>query len=130
MMNGGVIRVYDGDRPETPDEPPIAMLLGEITTEGKVFFPGDDPNDAGLLLALYSPGVLSNDGEWRLKGINTGVAGWWRWYWKSYDDNLLSTFYPRVDGLVNTELFLGTSLITPATDVEIEQFIFSLSLGT
>jgi hypothetical protein len=130
MMNGGVIRVYGGQRPASPDEAPGALLLGEITTEGKVFFPVNDPNNAGLLLTLMSPGVLTNDGEWRLKGMNDGEAQWWRWCWRLADSNLQSTFYPRVDGLVNTELRLGVTYITAFTNVEIEQFIFSLSIGT
>jgi len=130
MMNGGVIRVYGGERPASPDEAHEALLLGEITTEGKVFFPVDDPNDAGLLLALYSPGVLTNDGEWRLKGVNEGEAKWWRWFWRLADNNLQSTFYPRVDGLVNTELLLSSTYITVFTNVEIEQFVFSLAMGT
>jgi len=130
MMNGGVIRVYGGQRPSSPDEAPGSLLLGEITTEGKLFFPVTDPNNAGLLLALYSPGVLTNDGEWRLKGINDGEAQWWRWFWRLEDENLQSTFYPRVDGLVNTELQLGVTYITSFTNIEIEQFVFSLSIGT
>jgi len=130
MMNGGIIRVYGGSRPATPDEPPGAALLGTITTEGKVFFPVDDPNDAGLLLTLMSPGVLVNDGEWRLKGVTEGQAAWWRWSWRLADSGLLSTFYPRVDGLINTELRLGNTYITPFTNVEIEEFVFSLGMGT
>jgi hypothetical protein len=130
MMNGGIIRVYGGSRPASPDEAPGSLLLGEITTEGKVFFPVDDPNDAGLLLTLLSPGVLMNNGEWRLKGKAEGEAVWWRWFWRLADTNLQSTFYPRVDGLVNTELRLGTTAITPFTNVEIEEFVFSLGLGT
>lgn len=130
MMNGGIIRVYAGLRPDSPDEAPGSLLLGTITTEGKVFFPVNDPNDAGLLLKLLSPGVLMNDGEWRLKGIASGEAAWWRWCWRLADSELSSTFYPRVDGLVNTELRLGVTYITPFTNVEIEEFVFSLGLGT
>lgn len=130
MMNGGIIRVYGGSRPDSPDAAPGSLLLGTITTEGKVFFPVDDPNDAGLLLTLMSPGLLVNDGEWRLKGVAEGEAVWWRWSWRLVDNGLASTFYPRVDGLINTELRLSSSYITPFTNVEIEEFVFSLGLGT
>lgn len=129
VMNGGIIRVYGGGRPSTPDYPPNATELGRITTEGRVFLP-DDPNEAGLLLALVSPGTLTNDGVWRLKGLTSGTATWWRWNWRNADANAQSDWYPRVDGVMNTELILSNNAITATTNVEIEQFVFTLGLGS
>jgi hypothetical protein len=129
MMNGGIIRVYDGTLPDTPDDPPNATELARITTEGKVFIPGDDTNNAGLLLTLSAPGGLTNAGEWRMKGITSGTAAWWRWCWASPDPLTFSEIYPRVDGLVSTELQLATVNITAATNVEIQQFLFVLPMG-
>jgi len=95
----------------------------------------DDPNDAGLNLRLISPGALVADAEmgaWRLKGLASGTATWWRWNWRWEDTNAQSEFYPRMDGTVGAEgeLRLTSSIITPAMDREIEQFLFVLGMGT
>jgi hypothetical protein len=134
MMNGGVIRVYGSTRPATPDAPPGTAELGRVTTEGRVFIPVDDPNDAGLYLRLISPGALIADAEmgaWRLKGLASGAATWWRWNWRWEDPNTESDFYPRIDGTVGAtgELRLTSNTITAATNREIEQFLFVLGMG-
>jgi hypothetical protein len=129
MMNSGIIRVYGGTIPDSPDNPPGTPELGRITTGGLTFTGGSSPNPGGLLLAFVSPGGLTMSGEWRLKGIATGTATWWRWCWAGIDDLTLNTLLPRVDGIVGTELQLVSTSITPVTDVEIEQFLFTISAG-
>lgn len=129
MMNAGIIRVYGGEIPNTPDDPPNATELARITTEGKVFIPGDDAVGAGLLLAHVSPGGLINAGEWRMKGLAVGTATWWRWCWSQPDPLTFSVIYPRVDGSVGTELQIGVTDITVVTNVEIQQFMFVLPMG-
>ena len=130
MMNGGVIRVYGGTMPSSPDLPPGTPELGRITTEGRTFIPGDDSVGAGLLLAHISPGTLIKNGVWRLKGIATGTATWWRWCWANPDPLTTNTALPRVDGRVGIELVLSTPAITPSTNIEIEQFMFILPMGS
>lgn len=130
MMNGGVIRIYGGSLPDSPDNPPNASELGRITTEGLTFIPGDDTVGAGLLLSHLSPGTLIKNGDWRLKGIATGNAIWWRWCWAAPDSLDYSIVYPRVDGRVGVELILETQFITPSTNVAIEQFMFILPMGS
>ena len=130
MMNGGVMRVYGGIMPESPDLAPAAPLYGTITTDGKVFVPGD-PNDAGLMLHFIAPGSLMNLGDWRLKGSGSGIATWFRWHWKWADDLGNSTFYPRVDGSVGimtstANLRLSSVFMTPTTNRVIEQFLMVL----
>lgn len=129
MMNGGVIRVYGGTLPASPDLPPGATELGRITTDGLVFIPGDDLIGAGLSVIHISPGTLIKDGIWRLKGITSGTATWWRWYWGGADSMQTSTVLPRIDGRVGLELQLSTPLITPQTNVEVQQFMFVLPMG-
>jgi hypothetical protein len=129
MMNGGLIRVYSGTIPSSPDGAPVGTELGRITTDGLEFmFPGD-PLGAGLMLSSASPGILTNSGNWRLKGIVSGTAGWWRWCWAIEDLQAYSTYYPRVDGVLGDELVLNTSSITPSTNVLIESFSIVLGVG-
>lgn len=135
MMNGGIIHVYSGTRPTSPDKAITtgSVLLGKITTGGKVFIAPEDPNGAGLNLIIESPGILLADtsvDDWRLIGEASGRANWYRWMWRYPDPLTESDYYPRVDGLVNTELYLKTLDITSSTDIKVELFLFSLSLGT
>jgi hypothetical protein len=60
----------------------------------------------------------------------TGVAAWWRWSWADPDNDAYSEYYPRVDGAIPGELVLATTAITAATNVLIEEFVFSLGLGS
>jgi len=129
MMNAGIIRVYGGSMPATPDNPPNTPELARITKDGKVWLPGDLSTGAGLLLAFSPPGALVNLGVWRMKGLTNGTARWYRWNWKDPDNNQFSQTLPRVDGRVGDELVLGNLLITPSTNRSIESFAFVLGLG-
>jgi hypothetical protein len=120
MMSGGVIYVYDGTRPPSPDQAPGVgnTLLGKITTAGLVFISDTDPNAAGLLFTWVSPGGLMNDGDWILTGEASGTATWFRWFWHYTDPNATSTYYPRIDGDVGVtegDLILETAVINSST---------------
>ena len=132
-MNGGVIRIYGGTMPNSPDLATTSPILGSITTEGRDFIQFYDTFEAGLLLQVVPPGVLLNDGTWILKGITDGTATWFRWYWKWEDDFGNSTYYPRVDGdigLTNSlaALRLNSTIISPTTNRLIEQFFMQLPM--
>lgn len=129
LMNAGVIRVYNGVIPDTPDAAPGATEIGRITTGGLDFVPGNDTVGAGLIVMLVSPGGLMKSGEWRLKGRTPGTATWWRWCWAGVDPLTESTYYPRVDGEVGSELVLASTTITAMTDVEIETFLMQIGMG-
>lgn len=133
MMNGGVMRVYGGDMPASPDLASGTPLLGMITTEGKAFVPITDPNEAGLILSFISPGGLMNFGDWRLTGSATGTATWFRWHWRWEDDLVDSEFYPRIDGDIGltsslAALRLTSTSITATTNRQIEQFLMVLPM--
>ena len=120
MMNYGVIEVYSGTQPESASFAPTGTLLGYVTNNGDAFQP--NTTVGGLKLQLSGTGSLTFDGVWRLKGVDSGEAGWWRWKWNAVDDDGDSTFYPRMDGAVNESLVLADPTITPATDVVITDF--------
>ena len=138
MMNGGVIRIYGGTRPFTPDSTPGATEIGRITTEGRVWHPDTDPNDAGLVVQVVYPGALVNAGEWRLVGSAAGMATWFRWCWAASDPQHDSTYYPRIDGDIGIapeegedapDLVLISTSITANTDWLIDNFFFVLPMG-
>lgn len=120
MMNWGTIEVYSGPQPASASFAPTGTLVARITNQGDPFEPGT--YNGALEVALADTGGLALVGEWRMKGVVTGVASWWRWKWNSPDPGEDSQYYPRMDGLVGESLFLVTSGITEATNVEITQF--------
>jgi len=120
MMNWGTIEVYSGQQPANASLAPTGTLLARVTKQGTPFEPGT--YNGALEVGLAPTGGLEKVGVWRMKGVTTGVAGWWRWKWNSPDPNVDSQYYPRMDGLVGESLFLVTSGITEATNVEITQF--------
>jgi hypothetical protein len=124
MMNYGVIDVYTGAQPLAADQAPTGTRVGQITGGGLVFIPGT--TQGGLQIVLDDSFNLVNDNVWQFKGVTTGTAGWWRWKWNLEDDDSLSLYYPRIDGLVGDSLTLATNDITPSTDVSIDSFILTV----
>lgn len=122
MMNYGYINIYSGEQPTSPDLPPTGDLLGRITTDGNAFIVGASVGGA-LELQQDEQGVVSAQGNWVLTGLADGTAGWWRWYWNSFDDQVQSFYYPRVDGTVGESLILADTAITTATSVAIDSFV-------
>lgn len=122
MMNLGVIEVRSGAQPVMADDAPSGTLLARITQGGAEFVPGV----SGGLEIQNVAGTLHKVGEWRLVGVASGVAGWWRWKWNAADDDGVSAFYPRVDGAAGESLVLTAAEIAPATDIEIVEFNFSI----
>lgn len=120
MMNRGIIDIYSGTPPEQPHMSPTGTWLGRITKNGNTFIAGSSTN--GLLLDRTEPGVLKDSGDWVLKGVANGTAGWWRWKWYLADPNTTDPYYPRVDGLVGDSLFLTTTNITLSTNMPIDKF--------
>jgi hypothetical protein len=121
MMNYGYIAVYEGPQPSSPNLPPTGTLLGKITTDALAFVIGSSGNGA-LELEQDETGLLQQGSTWILRGSDTGVAGWWRWHWNAFDDNVESFYYPRMDGIVGESLVLADTSITPATSVAIDNF--------
>jgi hypothetical protein len=124
MMNNGIIRVYGGTMPESPDLAVGTTLLATITTDGLPFTPGDNSNGAGLKLLFVPPAALTADGDWVLKGVASGTATWWRWCWTLSDSLLASTYFPRIDGDVSATgaLVLTATSITSSTQFTINSF--------
>lgn len=120
MMNYGTIRVFSGQQPLNASLQPTGTLLANITKQGQTFQPGT--YNGALEVGLVPTGGLGLVGEWRMKGVTTGVAGWWRWTWNAPDTDEDSQYYPRMDGLVGESLILATADITVATNVVITEF--------
>jgi len=101
VMDNGVISVYGGTRPLSPDMaiPASSVLLGKITTSGREFIAPNDPNFAGLLFYIdVASGLLRSWGSWVFTGVAAGTPSWFRWTYKNGDNGLASFLLPRIDG--------------------------------
>ena len=121
MMNLGTIHIYSGTQPVTAALAPTGTLLARVTTAGLTFTPGG--TTGALEVALSPEGGLVHVGDWRIRGVTDGVAGWWRWLWNAVDSGGPSLYYPRIDGGVNESLLLPSINITPDTNVPVDSFL-------
>lgn len=96
VLFGGHIQVFTGPQPASADMPPSGTLLARITQDG-----ADAPGAGGLRLQLgVNAGELCSDGAWVIKGVASGIPGWWRFVGADPDDGQLSTSVYRMDGTV------------------------------
>lgn len=125
-MNKGVIRVYEGTPPSSPDFAPTGIQLAEISNQGLPYQPATK-DTTGLALSVTAQGILTMSGDWRLRGLYAGTPGWFRWNSSQIDNFTYSQTVYRADGLVGIELFLTETGITPGMIIQIDQFQVSLN---
>lgn len=110
----GVIRIYSGSQPASPQEAETGTLLLEISESGGAFVADADAN--GLLWDAYVDGVLSKDGSqtWSGAGIATGTAGWGRVYDNGFDTGAdAGEAFNRIDfsvGTTGADLTMATAV--------------------
>ena len=119
LLYYGVIRVYSGTQPVNPNDAPTGTQLGQITTDGNAWTPGQS---AGGLRLSPVPGysLISKPqiDPWVLSVSSSGTAGWWRFI---ADANTSAW----IDGAVTgpfIELFLGDPVLTALEQRQIEFF--------
>lgn len=124
LMDGGVIEVFGGTRPATPDAPAGETVLGRITQDGVTWYPFDSAG--GLRTISTLPGVLQKEGVWMFNGLTSGTATWFRWYWGGYDSKLETEYYPRLDGDVGEDMILANAAISLGLQFYINQFTLTM----
>lgn len=117
-MQYGVIDVYTGSAPESPDEAPSGVRIARVTQGGEPFAPGRIAG--GLALQVMEAGVVGRLGSWVLKGEDYGTAGWFRWKANRRDGDDFNPNRVRIDGTVGRELVLEDYEITPETELMIQ----------
>lgn len=122
----GVIEIYTGTQPVTPDAAVTGTLLGTVTLASGAFTPGTSTN--GLTFGAPAAGAVSKSGTWSFNGIAVGVAGWFRLKGNAVDTGALSTSLPRLDGSVavsGADLNLSNISIAIGAPNTIDTFVWT-----
>lgn len=126
----GVIEIYDGDLPPSPDSAPTGNPLARVTTGGLPFTPGVRGEGA---LRLYQPEIgrlIAYPGDaWVMKVTRTGQAKTWRWLSNLADPNEDDPTgnFPRLDGAVGGALLLATDLLVAGQQKNVAGFFLQFS---
>lgn len=119
VMERGIIHVYSGPQPGSANEPVTGTLLGEITNNGVPSLVG---SAVGLLLEPDGVAAIKHRGSWGLRGIASGVPGWWRFKADITDTNEFSYLMSRIDGGFSDDVLLAPSVISMNTTIPDVQF--------
>jgi len=129
-FDNGVMYIYSGSQPTSPDDAVQGTLLGIVTVDGGAFTPGSPTN--GLGFDAPASGVLSKAAaeSWEFDGIAAGTAGWFRLMGNAADALGASTTLPRMDGSIATygaDLNISNVAITASAPNTID--VFQLTFG-
>lgn len=130
ILKDGVIRVYSGSQPSSPDDAVSGTLLMQFTVASGAFVAGafgnglefeDDPTD----------GVIEKSASetWSAVALATGTAGWFRFVGNATDAGAASTVLPRIDGNVGVsgaDLNFGSVAIVTGRTYTIDTFSLTL----
>lgn len=130
IFYNGVIEIRTGPQPVNADAAATGTLVARITRDGGVFTPGSPTNGLRFVrngrIAFKDP-----DHDWRVAGVATGIAGWFRLKGNALDANGVSLSLPRIDGSVGlldavaeTQLYLPTVAMTAATTIVFDQWAY------
>ena len=127
-LAAGVIYIYDGVQPTSPDDAPSGTLLAIITVGSGAFTWGVSTN--GLDWDAPAAGVLSKAAAetWSGVGLAAGTARWFRAMGNATDNLGSSTTLPRLDGrcanagaelnLVNTQVEVGVPVVISSATLQ------------
>lgn len=127
----GCIEVRTGPQPPTADAAATGLLIGRITADGGVWAEGASAN--GLEFARSGRYATKPTNQiWRLKGLASGVAGWFRLRGNAADNGGASLDLPRIDGLINlpnfdgdAQMFLTNINLSAASDLNIADWWYA-----
>lgn len=130
IFDGGIIRVYSGPPPASPDVAPTGVHLGSITRAG---VPDADPA-AGLTFEAVGQYLLKPSlTPWALRVDVNGTAGWWRLTEPGDDPDAVTLDTQRVDGVIgtgdapsaDTTLWLPTLSLVAGQQHPVDYFLFT-----
>ena len=132
LMANGCIEIRSGTPPVSADAEATGVLLARITRDGGAWNAGNPAN--GLQWRRDGRYMIPEPGhEWRMTGIATGTAAWFRLLANPVDAGLASLTDLRVDGSISAvgsatpaDLYLPTLSIAPGFDRRVDAFWLSI----
>jgi len=129
-LNDGIIHIYSGSQPTSPDDAVQGTLLGKVTQDAGAWAAGAATN--GLGFDTPSSGTLSKAAaeNWQFNGAAAGTAGWFRFMGNAADALGSSTTLPRIDGSIATygaDLNLSNVSITVGAPNTIDVFQLTMA---
>lgn len=129
IFANGVIDVYTGTQPASPDLPPTGTKLGRITLNSGAWTAGTATN--GLTFGTPVDGVLPKSGVWSFAGLAAGTAGWFRLKTNALDndsDDSTNKAIARADGACGTsgaEMNLSQLTISIGAPTTVDTFAWT-----
>lgn len=126
LMLHGVIDVYSGSIPSSPDNAVSGTKLARLTVNGGAWAAGSHTN--GIVLGAAASGQVDKDTADTIQGdgLIPGTAGWFRWKSNISDADGLSTTAYRIDGTVGTTSSYDMVVPTTAVTAGVPYTLYSL----
>lgn len=130
VFDGGVIRLYTGLPPASPDLPATGAHVASVTRSG---VPEADPT-AGLVFEAAGQWLRKPLLEaWRARIHVNGTVGWWRLYGPGEDPDSVALDTIRMDGRIGTadtytandSMWLPTLNLIAGEQVPIDYFAYT-----
>lgn len=130
IFKDGIIRIYSGAQPGSPDDAVAGTLLIEITESGGAFVATAFGNGLELEDDPLSGEVEKDSGEtWQGTAVAAGTAAWFRLLANGTDAGAASTVLPRIDGNIGisgADLNMPNTTITSGAVYTIDSFKLTL----
>lgn len=117
IMQNGVLRIYSGSQPATPEAAVAGTLLIEITVASGVFAHGAEANGLEFGDSVENYIEKCADEVWSGVGLSAGTAAWFRLCANPTDNGGSSTTLPRIDGTVGTS---GADITISNTQIAVD----------
>lgn len=132
LMANGCIEIRSGSPPPSADAEATGTLLARITRNGGAWNAGNPAN--GLQWRRDGRYMIQEPGhEWRLTGLGTGTATWFRLLANPADPGFASLTALRVDGSIAdigsgtpADLYLPTLAMAPGYTRRVDAFWLSI----
>lgn len=125
----GVLHIYSGPQPLSPDNAATGTLLAIITKDGGAFTPGAPDN--GLVFDTPANGTVAKKAAdtWKGVGLAAGNAGYFRLMGNAADTGAASATLPRMDGSCGTsgaDLNLSNIAFAVGAPQSVDVFAFTV----
>ncbi|OPZ46511.1 MAG: hypothetical protein BWY95_01726 [Bacteroidetes bacterium ADurb.BinA104] len=132
IFKDGVLKIYSGTRPSNADATiGGATLLVTISNAGATFVAGTVAG--GIEFGASSSGAISKSSSetWQGTAVQTGTAGFFRFYANATDAGGADTdyIYPRIDGTIATsgaDLNMTSTSIRSGASITVDTFTLTL----